>query len=592
ITLAPDLAEAHGRAGVVLEALGRQEEAEASLRQAAALDPEYGEWQGRLGALLLDRGRDDEALVRFDRAIALKAVDAGLLINRGTLLGDRGRYDEAMSDLRQACDLAPDRPEAYMAMGKVHGKQHLAEAEACFRRVVELWPEHAEAHYNIGNALWLQGAFAEAIASFRRAIDIKPDFLTARVNLIYSLDTDPAQSLADQQAERRAFHQFHIAHGVVAAQSHDNHPDPDRPIRIGYVSSDFRDHSAAFVMGPVLFNHDRDRFIVHCYSGVAVEDKMTERFRSRASVWRRTETLSDQALADLIRADGIDILVDLSGYTSSCRLLVFARKPAPVQVTAWGCAHGTGLSTVDAFFADPVYIPPEDRHLFAESIIDLPSFMPFWTPDSAPAVAPPPALKAGHITFGCFNRITKITPQAIALWAEILNVVTGSRFLVKDSMLDDIPSHRQRIETLFAGHGVDTSRLGLLGRTGHVDHLAAYGRVDIGLDPFPQNGGVSTLEALWMGVPVVALMGTTPTGRASAAINTGIGLDRFVAATPEAYRDIAIAAASDLAGLADLRGSLRRRVATSPFGDHARYVRAAEDAYRTLWRRWCAGRGR
>ncbi|MEO5376115.1 MAG: tetratricopeptide repeat protein, partial [Alphaproteobacteria bacterium] len=592
ITLAPDLAEAHGRAGVVLEALGRQEEAEASLRQAAALDPGYGEWQGRLGALLLDRGRGDEALVCFDRAIALKMVDAGLLINRGTLLGNRGRYDEAMNDLRRACELAPDLPEAYLVMGRMHDRRNrFAEAEACFRRVVELQPEHAEAHFSIANALWFRGAHAEAVAGFRRVIALDPGFLPAQVNLIFSLDTDPARTLADHLEERRAFHRFHIARGVGAAYSYDNDPDPERPLRIGYVSSDFRRHSAARVVGPVLFNHDRDRFIVHCYSGVAVEDDMTERFRRHASVWRRTKTLSDQALADMVRADGIDILVDLSGYTSSCRLLVFARKPAPVQVTAWGCAHGTGLSTVDALFADPVYIPPGDRQFFAESVIDLPSFMPYQASEQAPAVAPLPALTAGHVTFGCLNNIIKITSQAIAIWAKIMNAVPGARFRVKDSMLDD-PNQRRRIMALFADNGVDAGRLDLLGQTNHVDHLAAYGAVDIALDPFPQNGGVSTLEALWMGVPVVVLAGTTPAGRNGIAINTGIGLDRFVAATPEAYQDIAIAAAGDLAGLADLRGALRRRVATSPFGDHARYIRAVEDAYRTLWRRWCAGRGR
>ncbi|MEO5375132.1 MAG: hypothetical protein H7840_12760 [Alphaproteobacteria bacterium] len=419
---------------------------------------------------------------------------------------------------------------------------------------------------------------------------LRPDQAQAHSSLIFLRDLDPESTLAEQQEERRRWAARHAAPLAAEIRPHANDRDPERPLTIGYVSADFRRHSASCIFRHVLLNHDRARFRVHCYSNVPVADDVTTEFREAAHVWRSIVDLSDGVVAEMVRQDGVDVLVDLSGHTTGQRLLLFARKPAPVQVTAWGQVNGTGLSTIDAIFADPVYIPAADRPLFAETVVDLPCYLHFGPPDSTPAVAPSPAAGegVGEVTFGCLNRISKVTEPVIAIWAEILRAVPGSRMVLKDAHLQG-EDQRRRIAEAFAAHGVAAERLTLLGASSHAEHLAAHARVDIALDPFPQNGGISTLEAIWMGVPVVTLAGSTPSGRNGAALNAALGLHRFVAATPEAYRDIAVAMAADRAGLADLRSSLRQRLATSPLCDHQRYTRAVEDAYRGLWRLWCQG---
>ncbi|MEO5373394.1 MAG: acetylglucosamine transferase, partial [Alphaproteobacteria bacterium] len=304
------------------------------------------------------------------------------------------------------------------------------------------------------------------------------------------------------------------------------------------------------------------------------------------SLWRHTVGVSDEDMAEQIRRDGIDILVDLSGHTIGNRLAVFAHKPAPIQVTAWGHAHGTGLPTVDAFFADPVQIPQSERPFYAETVVDLPCFLVYEAPDYAPAVAPLPALATGTVTFGCFNRLDKISPEARALWARVLAAVPGTRLLVKDTQLDS-PETRQRFAESLISLGLSGDRLDFLGGSPHHEHLAMFARVDIGLDPFPQTGGISTLEALWLGVPVVTIRGQTPASRNGAAINAALGLNEFIAETPEEYVAIAARTAADLPRLASLRSDLRPRLSASAVGNPALYTRSVETAYRDLWRGWC-----
>jgi len=316
------------------------------------------------------------------------------------------------------------------------------------------------------------------------------------------------------------------------------------------------------------------------------EDERSQDFK-RLGEWRPVSALSDEALAAQIRADRVDILVDLSGHSEGNRLLVFARKPAPVQVTAWGHATGTGMPAIDYFFSDAVSVPQSARPLFAETVYDLPCVIGFEAPGDAPPVAELPALTAkmaGRITFGCLNRFSKVTPAALELWARIVKAVPGSRLLLKDGALDE-PALRERVRADLARLGLAPERVELRGATSRREHILGYSEVDIALDPFPQNGGITTWEALWMGVPVVAKLGASIPSRLSGAILVACGLREWAVESDEAYVAAAVGAASDLAALAQLRGGMRERILATPAGNPLRYAQAVEEAYRAFWKK-------
>ncbi|MEO5374093.1 MAG: tetratricopeptide repeat protein [Alphaproteobacteria bacterium] len=557
IAAVPDHAPGHHTLGIALERQDRLEEAESTLRRAAALQPDHARTFDRLGFVQMRLGRRDEAVASFGRAVAID----------------------------------PDFAVAFYHLGVawMHGDR-LDEAMACFERALALAPALAEAHNNLGSILRTLGRYDEAVAAYARAVEVRPDYVDAHSNLIFALDFMPGVTPARQQQERRRWYDRHGRRFTATIAPHANPPDPERPLKVGYVSGDFRRHSAAYLFGPVVRNHDPEAFPVFCYAGGTEEDDLTATFRARARGWRWTEGLSDDALAETIRADGIDILVDLSAHTAGNRLLVFARKPAPVQVTGWGHAEGTGLPTIDAFLADPVLVEAADRPLFAEEVVDLPCFLCYEPPPDAPPVAPLPALTTGHVTYGCFNRFDKMSAAALAAWARIVRRVPGARLVLKNNQFDD-PERRHAVTAALAGQGVAPERVSLLGETPHAQHLAAFGRIDIGLDPFPMNGGTSTLEAAWLGVPTVALAGTTTASRVGAALDGGLGLPHLVAADVDAYIDIAVGLASDLPALSVLRATLRPRMAARPIGNPGLYTAAVETVYRDLWRRWCARNG-
>ena len=291
-------------------------------------------------------------------------------------------------------------------------------------------------------------------------------------------------------------------------------------------------------------------------------------------------------MADLIRQDEIDILVDLSGHSAGGRLLVFARKPAPIQITAWGYIGGTGMKAIDVFFADPVAVPPEEKQFYVEEVRYLPSMVGAFFPEPFPAVTSLPALAEKDITFGSFNRLVKTSEEAYRVWSQVLLAIPGSRMVLKTAELDDAGMRARVLEKLTRA-GVAPERIMLLGRTSWRDHVAAFNQIDITLDPFPHGGGVTTLEGLMMGVPVITLRWPTLVGRLSASILTTLGLTDWIAETAEQYVEIAVQKAQDLTALADLRQRLRPIFTSSIIGDADAYVRAVEQEYRTLWREWC-----
>lgn len=619
--LQPALADAHLNLGLALRSLGRASEALAALDRARDLQPgsakvllnralvrqDKGQGAEALadfdlalelqpddpdaltsrGALLQALHRPAEALADHDRALALDPAHAGALMNRGTALLDLGRPAEALASLDRSLARLPGQADALMNRGNALLQLgRLSEAEAEFDRSLAIQPDRLDALLNRANVLHRLGRHAEAVAACDRVLAGDPGHTVAHSAKIFMLDYLPELTFERHQASRRDY-----ARAIPGAQplaEHANDRDPDRRLVIGYVSADFRRHSAASCFGPVLANHDRAGVEIVCYSGVLAEDDATERFRRLADRWIPAAALDDDRLEARIRQDRVDILVDLSGHSTGNRLPVFARRPAPVQVTAWGHGGGTGLPQVDYQFTDPCHVPGWARPLFAESSWDLPCCITCAPPEGAPPVNRLPALANGFVTFGSLNRSAKTPPALLSLWARILSAVPESRLLLKDGGYDD-PSVRRVVRERFATAGIEDGRIDLRGHTPHAEHLAACHAIDIALDSFPQNGGITTWECLWMGVPVVALLGDHPACRLSGAILGALDLGGWVAADEADYAARAIDHAGRLAELAALRLDLRRRIAAAPAGDPVRYTRAVEAAYRGMWRRWAAG---
>jgi predicted O-linked N-acetylglucosamine transferase (SPINDLY family) len=589
LALKPGYAEAHNNAGNARQAQGQAAEALLAFERALALRPDYAEALSNRANALTELTRYDEAIASCERALALAPDFAEAWSNLGVAQAAAGRHRDALESHRRALALRPDLPEAHNNLGTARnalGWFH--DAVAAFDEALALRPRYPEAHSNRGHALAGLGRTSDAVAAFRRALAERPDYPAAHSNLIFTLDLDPGATRAGLFDEKRLWNARYARALTAAAPAHANERDPERRLRVGYVSADFRYHSAAAVFGGVLLNHDRDRFDVACYSAVARPDGMTERFQAAAGLWRSTVGMSDEALAARIRADGIDVLVDLSGHSAGNRLLAFARRPAPVQVTAWGYAVGTGLDAMDYFLADEVTVPPDARAHFSEAVVYLPSIVCYGPPAWAPAVAPAPAREPGAVTFGCFNRLSKVTPEVLDVWARILVRLPAARLLMKFNGLEDA-AQRTRILAVFAARGVDGARVDLLGGSPQQEHLAAYARVDVALDPFPHGGGVTALEGLWMGVPAITLAGDRVVGLLGPSFLTTLGLPELIARSADEYVDVAVRAAAHPDRLAELRAGLRPRMLASPLCDHAAYTRAVEAAYRAMWRRWVEG---
>jgi predicted O-linked N-acetylglucosamine transferase (SPINDLY family) len=589
LTLSPT-AQTHNNLGAVLRDLGRLAESMASCQQALALEPGFVDAWSNLGATLRAQGRLDEAVAAGQRALTLDPLYGDGFVNLGNAFWDLGRLDEAVGSYRRALELRPDHAVVWSNLGNALKDQgQLDQAVESYQRAVALKPEYVGGYSNLGSALMAQTRVAEAVASYRRALALRPDYVDARDNLLLSLlylpDLAPAELLAEHQI-------WDVVHGRPLASQirpHANSREPERRLRIGYVSPDFRQHAIAYAFLPLLANHDRSQFEVLLYSSTRQRDGMTERLRGLADGWREIAGLTDELVSEQIRADGIDLLVDLACHTAGNRLGVFARKPAPLQVTHSGMT--SGLSAIDYVLADQYLAPDLPPEALAERPLRLVGCYTCYTPPAeAPAVGPLPALATGQVTFGSFNNLSKLNPSVAALWGRILREVPGSRLLLKGSQAVDAATH-ERVRALFSAQGLPAERVVFLPKTlGLAEHLGRYGLIDIGLDPFPFNGFTTTCEALWMGLPVVTLAGRLFADRAGVTFLTAAGLPELVAADGEAYVRIAAQLAADLPALAILRAGLRERVAGSTLCDGPGYARRVEAAFRAAWREWCGGR--
>jgi protein O-GlcNAc transferase len=463
----------------------------------------------------------------------------------------------------------------------------LDEAIAAYREAIRLRPDYAETFANLGKVLRNIARLDEALACFREAIRLKPDLIYAHENLIFALpfhaSTEPAVVLAEARRWDRQF----ATPLRKFIEPHSNTRDADRRLRIGYVSSNFREHCQSLFTILLLSNHNHESVEVFCYCDVGRPDRITERIRGCADQWRQIAGASDADVARKIREDRIDILVDLTMHMAGGRLLLFARKPAPVQV-AWLAYPGTtGLSAMDYRITDPYLDPPGiGDEVYSEKTIRLPDT--FWCYDplvEGLAVNPLPALSGGWITFGCLNGFVKINEQVLRLWARVLASVNGSRMII----LCPEGNHRRWLLSIFNSEGVDSNRIDLVTFRPRAQYLEQYHRIDLGLDAFPANGHTTSLDSYWMGMPVITLAGKTALGRAGVSQLTNLGMTELIAQNTDDFVKIATELATDLPRLAEIRRTLRARMQASPLMDGPRFARNMEAAYRQMWCDWCSG---
>lgn len=603
------------------------------LRRAAAGDPQNAHLQNNLGETLRHLGRNPEAIEAFRRAVTLDqtlwaawtgaAEAAKAEISRAEAAGRGGearrlrkfasewleslgdRYlrqrasPKAEASYREAIALDPKNASACCELGSLlWSRGHLGEAETFLRRAIMLRPDFAEAHNNLGNVLGDRGADEAAEAAFRKALALKPGFKRAADNLantrlhglIYRQDVTPERIFAAHRDWGQGVMAELAASGRGAAPTFTNRPDPERPLRVGYLSPDMRAHSVSYFFEPLLANHDPAVIETYCYADVARPDETTRRLRQLARHWRSVTEMSDDAVRAQIAADGIDILVDLAGHTGGNRLTALSPKPAPVTLTWLGYPATTGLPTVDYRITDAEADPPGvSDGLHTERLVRLPQgFLCYRPPANAPPVAPTPALARGYVTFGSFNNPKKITSRCLETWSAILTKLPSARLLLKGNLFAD--SHvRERVEGGLAKLGIANERIEL--RTwaaATADHLVSYADVDIGLDPFPYNGTTTTCEAFWMGVPVVTLRGDRHAARVGASLLAQIGLRELIADTVEEHVEKAVGLARDVGRLQSLRGEMRARVLASPLMDERGFARHFETALRDMWRQWCS----
>ena len=587
--VAPETPQLLKNLGTAYRQTNRPADAVAACEKAIAVFPDDADAFGNLAAALLSLGRTDEALAAAEKAVELSPQGADLLNTLGSVLIACRRHNDAIDILERAVRLAPDLTEASRNLALVlQESRRYEDAALRYQAVIDKSPDDARAYAGLGRTRRLQGRLAEAIAACRQAVALAPSNPHLLSNLLFCLIGSPDQDGPSLKAEHESWGSRFAAD--VPARVHANTSDPDRRLRIGYVSPDFGDHPVGRIVAPVLAAHDPDAVEIFCYSNSVRLDDQGQRIADSVERFVPVSGLSDHDLAARIIEDGIDILVDLAGHSARHRLGVFALKPAPVQASWLGYMATTGLPAIDYVIGDPVHTPESFSGHFVEEVWRLPRDLAcFAAPEEASPVGPPPFRAAGHVTFGVFNNPGKITDAAIALWAEILKEVPGSKLLMRYAGCEDRVVQRHMAER-FKVHDIDDAALLFEGSAGYAEVLAAYGRVDIALDTFPYSGTMTTMEALWMGVPVVALAGDRMTARQAAAHLTAAGLGDHIAGGLDEYRRIAVELAGDLETLTGLRAGMRERLLTSELMDAAGLAHALEDAWRGMWRRQCATR--
>ncbi|MCC7063962.1 MAG: tetratricopeptide repeat protein [Planctomycetes bacterium] len=562
---------------------------ESRARLMLAQYPESGFVWNVLGASLGMQGKD--SLTAFQKAARYLPRDADVQSNLGSALAHHGRYEEAEECFRRALSIKPTFASAYTNLGNALGYQgRTVEATECYRRALRLQPDLAEAHGGLGDSLSKLGQVAEAEAHVRRALQIKPDYTRAHSCLLFLHNFRLEGSAESMLAEARRFGE-QVAQRARPGTAWSNSPEPERCLRIGLVSPDLGQHPVGYFLESVLAalaSQAEGQLEFFAYAQRTYADTVSEALQKCCRGWCSTATLEDAALAQKIRDDRIDVLIDLAGHTADNRLPVFAFRPAPVQVTWLGYFATTGVAAIDHLLADAWSLPPSEEGAFTEHIWRMPETrLCFTPPPLAVAVAALPALATGQVTFGCFNNLTKMNDGVVLLWSRVLAAVPGSRLFLKAPQLGE-PTVRRSVLERFGAHGIGAERLILEAAESRAGYLAAYNRVDIALDPVPFPGGTTSAESLWMGVPVLTLAGERFVSRQGVSLLQNVGLPEWIAADGEEYVARAVSHAADLPRLAALREGLRQKLLASPFCDAPRFARHFAAALRGMWAQWCS----
>ena len=509
----------------------------------------------------------------------------------GALAAEAGKFKPAAELMRMAIQVRPNYAQAHNDLGVILQQTgDVKGATECYTKALELNAGFSEALNNLGATYQSRGNAKKACEHFKAALDMNPFYLDANNNYIFARDLSTDETVESLIEIRKKWSDTHEAPLIKKQKPHTNDLSLDRKLRIGYISADFRLHSASFVFGQMLTEFDKDKFEVYAYSTFNPElDARVVQFKNAVTMWTDVSGLSEEVIADIVRKDKIDILVDLAGYSAGNKLTTFCRKPAPIQVTAWGYATSTGLRSMDYFFADNVIVPENEKYLYVEEVIYLPNVVTHYCPENKPDVKELPALKDSVITFGSFNRLGKISDETFELWAQVLHEVPNSRMMLKISELSDEKSIEWATEK-FTAQGVAKERVVFLGKTAWYSHLDTFNQVDIALDPFPHGGGVTTLEGLVMGVPVVTLKWPTIVGRLSSSILTTLDMTDWIAESKEEYVRIAKEKASDLQKLSEVRMGLRERFNSSILGNYKAYCKIVEQEYIKMWEKYVASK--
>ena len=620
LKLDPNLVPALGNLGLTLQDQGRLDEALAAFQRVLALVPDSVDALINIGVILQDKLDFKAAIDAFQQVLKLAPGRAEAHFNLGAVLAKTKQFSRAAHHFQCAVELDSGRSESWVGLGRaLTATDKKLEAIAAFdkalvlepgnlgalvemsslmrkagcptravvllQRVLELCPNDRIATINMGIALLDAGEPAQAIACYEKGLQTWPSDPALQSSLLFShsyLPLSLEKMFGLHQKVGRVLEsieqmQLRANVGKVSATK--------KRLRIGYVSADFYGHPVASLIEPVLRRHDTEDFEIFCYSDVSEPDEETDRLRGYANEWRDTHHLTHESLVEKIAYDRIDILVDLGGHTGANRLPVFARKPAPIQVTWLGYFDTTGLARMDYILLDQFSVAASAQR-FTEQVWPMPSVrFCYKPPETAPPVAMPAIAERGAITFGCFNNLAKLNDRVVSLWAKVFVALPAARLLLKCRSLAD-PEVRKKLLERFERHGIAPARIELRGGSPHHVMLSEYADVDIALDPFPYTGGLTSLEALWMGVPVVTLQGDSVIGRQTAGFLRVLGVDDLIAQSEEDYLRIVISLAWNHALLVDLRAGLRERMWASPLCDAEGFTRQLESAYRDMWGRW------
>lgn len=588
VVLMPAHADSWNNLGITLAADGRFAEAMEAYSRSLALVSNQPEAYNNIGNAYKELGQIEQAEAAYRRALTERPQDTDILRNLGNVLRIQGRSDEAIVLFQRALSVTPDDAKVYNDLSIARSAAgQLDEALVAAQRAVELAPDFADALVNLGNARKDRGEVSQAIDAFRRALAAQPGNAAARDNLIYTLEFAPGVDEGTIEAEKECWRRQVGNQPAERPRWDIADRDPERRLRIGYLSPDFRDHVVGRNLLPLFKEHDRSKFEIVCYSGVLRPDALTAQFRALSDGWRSTLGVPDEALAGMIREDGIDILVDLAQHMAGNRLPVFSRRPAPVQASFAGYPARTA--------ADAIECRISDRYLEGEAAKELPErehvfwLDSFWCYDPCGMeieINGSPAAASGRVTFGSLNNYCKVNDSVLTLWARLLGRLEGARLVI----LSPRGSHRQHALKIFASEGVAGDRIEFVEPCARREYLKLYHRIDVVLDPIPYNGHTTNLDALWMGVPVVSLAGARAVSRAGLSQLSNLGLSEWGAFNEDDYIAIAARLAEDLPRLAEWRTTLRRRMETSVLMDASHFARQIEEAYRMMWREWCSQR--